>query len=245
MRLFLIMLFVFLFDTTLYAKQLIIGTLSYSPPFETVADKKGNFFGFDIDIMNEICKRLHDSCQYKALPFEGLFQEIQSAQIDLAIAAIAITPERLALFSFSISYLPSKGQLLTSIDSPINNVKGFDGKRIGVQSGSLYEKLASNTFVNAIIIEEETQQDLIEAISKKKVDAIFCDEASAQYWIDSNDDLFKTVGAGIPVGLGYGIMANTNNIALIKRINKILSDMAEDGKYLSIYKQYFNVALKK
>lgn len=244
MRFFLTILFVFLFGTPLHAKPLIIGTIAYSPPFETVADKNGNFFGFDIDIMNEVCRRLHTTCKYKALPFEGLFQEIQSAQIDLAIAAIAITPERLTLFAFSIPYLPSKGQLLTSIRSPVNNVQGFDGKRIGVQAGSLYEKLAINTFKKATIVQEKTQQDLLEAISNKKVDAILCDEASAQYWIDNNEGLFKTVGAGIPVGLGYGIMANTSNLALIEHINRILSDMAEDGTYLSIYKQYFNVALK-
>ncbi len=41
-----------------HAKTLLIGTTAQNPPFSSIADQKENFYGFDIDIMGEVCRRI-------------------------------------------------------------------------------------------------------------------------------------------------------------------------------------------
>ena len=239
MRYFLMCLASFLIHTHLYAGQLIIGTLAYDPPFETTSDNKGNFFGFDIDIMNEVCNRLQEKCHYKPLTFEKILSETQSGQIDLAIAGISIMPNRQLLYLFSLPYLASRAGLLAKSNSTIKTIEDIQGKHIGVEAGTLFKTLALNKFPGVQITEYDTQNDLFQAVADDDVDLILLDEASAQYWMTNNGVSFKSVGKPIPMGVGYGIMANLSNSTLINRVNNALISMENDGSYLVIYKRYF------
>ncbi|CDZ76067.1 lysine-arginine-ornithine-binding periplasmic protein [Legionella massiliensis] len=70
----LILLLTLLLSPFLQAERLNIGTLVYDPPFEVEADKKEHFFGFDVDIMMEVCNRLHADCHFTPLLFLKFFQ---------------------------------------------------------------------------------------------------------------------------------------------------------------------------
>ncbi|HAU0346274.1 TPA: transporter substrate-binding domain-containing protein [Legionella pneumophila] len=48
----------------LKAQSLTIGIVPYDPPFSMNADKN-HFFGFDIELMTEICKQIKAQCQLK------------------------------------------------------------------------------------------------------------------------------------------------------------------------------------
>ena len=241
MRLLLACSFGFLMNFPLWAKPLLIGTLAYAPPFEEVIDEKGHFSGFDIDIMNEICRRLKVTCHYKPLVFSQLFGEIQSQKIDLAIAGIAITEARQLLYLFSLPYLASKGDLLVNANTTIHKIKDLEGQTIGVESGSLFKTMADTTFTRSTIREYDTHEDLLKALSNHSIAAIFFDQASAEYLVDNNNGLFQIIGDPISFGLGYGIMTNQANGALMQRINNALIEMENDGTYLSLFKQYFDI----
>ncbi len=223
----------------LHAEHLIIGTLAYDPPFETAADQKGDYFGLEMDLMNEICRRLQDECTYKPLTFEQLMGETLSGAIDLAIAGITITEQRRLSYLFSLPYLKSEARLLAKSVSPINSLSDINGKRLGVEAATLFKGLAEEKFTNVKIIEYLTQTDLFQGIADDKVDMIIIDSVSAKYWVTNSSSILKIVSDPIPIGEGYGIMANVSKTALINRINRKLIDMENDGTYLSIYSRYF------
>lgn len=239
---FLLRCFAILFISLhVYAAPIIIGTLAFSPPFEMVANKKGDLVGFEVDLMNEICRRIQVTCQYKTLFFKQIFNQVQSGGVDLGVAAITITEERELLFSFSLPYMLAQGQLLTTAKSSINSMSDVDGKWIGVEAGSLFKSIAAKKFNKAKIVEYNTQQDLFQAVMNEDVDVIMFDLASAQYWINSNAGSFKAVGSGFSLGAGYGVVANMDHAPLITQINKALLEMESDGTYLMIYKRYFYI----
>ncbi|KTD43787.1 transporter substrate-binding domain-containing protein [Legionella oakridgensis] len=113
----------------LLAKTLTIGSAPLNPPFETLASQPNHFFGFDIDLMIEICKRINLQCDFIPMPFDNLFSSIQERKIDLAIAAITITPAREAEFLFSLPYLESNGHFLALRKSAINTPEEIAGKK--------------------------------------------------------------------------------------------------------------------
>lgn len=223
-----------------YAKELIIGTTAQNPPFNSIADQNDHFYGFDIDVMGEICLQLKMECKFKPILFNNLFTAIAANKIDLAIAAIIITPYRQQQFLFSLPYLESNAQFLTKRESKLNNPLGIENKTIGTRLGTPFADLAREVYKNKInIIEYPDIAELLNGLNNNKVDAVLMDAEAAKNWVSNNSDLYKLIGTQMPIGNGYGIMANPTETQLITQINQILLNMEADGAYLKIYSRYF------
>lgn len=77
--------------------QLIMGTNANYPPFEfhKVVDGEDKILGFDISIANEIADELGVELVIEDMDFSAVLQGVQSGIIDVGIAGINNTPERL------------------------------------------------------------------------------------------------------------------------------------------------------
>jgi ABC-type amino acid transport substrate-binding protein len=224
-----------------HAQQaLTIGTSAQNPPFASLADKNGNFSGFDIDIMSEVCNQLKVTCKFEPILFNDLFPELLAHKIDLAIAAIIITPYRQEQFLFSIPYLASNAQFMTTSQSAITTSKDIINKRVGTRLGTPFKALALSIFSNYIKSVDYPEVDvLVDGLNNKASDIVLIDAVSAKSYFANNSSKYKLVGAPIPVGYGYGIMANRDQAKLVGQVNQVLRHMIIDGSYLRIYKHYF------
>lgn len=229
----------FLFISSANADPLVIGALAYNPPFEIEGNAQGMLFGFEVDIMNEVCKRINRQCQYKLLLYPVLFAQTLSGEVSLSISSIAITEARKKEFIFSLPYLISAARFVTLSKSPINNLSDIQGKKIGILGASTYITMLKNQFSNNQIISLPGEGDVLQGLQNGTVDIAVTDDAIARYWVTNMENIFKLVGKAIPAGEGYGIMANKNNAALIDQINKVLLQMESDGTYKNIYDTYF------
>ena len=59
-------------------------------------DASGNYVGFEVELVNEVAKRLGKTAEIENIPFQGLFAAVQSGRIDMAVSSITITEKRLA-----------------------------------------------------------------------------------------------------------------------------------------------------
>lgn len=223
------------------ADPLQVGLLSYDPPFVLPADQANHFFGFDSDLISEICNRMQVSCNFVPLTIEPLFAKTLNGSLDLAMGSINITTDRMKIFLFSLPYLVSKGQYVVNTSSTIKTLADIRDKRVGTQLGSLFKGLVMEQFNSHVqVIEYLTQPLMFQALDSGKVDAIFLDKDTAVYWMANNNGLVRLVGDSIPIGLGYGIISNKSNGDLIAKVNAALLSMQNDGTYLKIYSRYFN-----
>lgn len=233
--------FIALFAPFSYSQTLHIATTSDNPPFSSQADEKNHFYGFDLEIMENVCFRIKAKCNYSAMLFDDLFPATNNKQIDLAIASIIVTPARQQKNLFSLPYLASHVQFIANQHSLLDSPDDIKNKRIGVRQGTPFKKLIQMLYQNQVqIIEYPYIPDLLEALSQKKVDVILLDKDAAQYWYANNSMQYKLIGPPIPFGGGYGIMTKLGNDVLIKGINAALLQMESDGTYLKIYTRYFS-----
>lgn len=217
-----------------------MGTAPQNPPFGDIADQQGNFFGFDIDIMLEICNRIHAQCNFKPFAYNELFSQISDKQIDLAISAIIINSDEKDNFIFTLPYLESNAQFLTLQTSNIQYPKDINSTTVGTRRGTLFKDLALLLYQNNIkTIEYPVVASMLDALKNIEVDVILLNSEAAKYWYANNSDLYRLIGTKIPIGDGYAIMANKDNGPLIAQINKALLHMEADGTYLQIYSKYF------
>jgi ABC-type amino acid transport substrate-binding protein len=92
--------------------KLRVGTEGTYPPFN-FRDKDGVLQGFDVDIANEICKRIGADHTFVLQEWDGMLPGLLAGKFDLIVASMSITEERQKRVDFSIPYRGSTGRFVT------------------------------------------------------------------------------------------------------------------------------------
>jgi ABC-type amino acid transport substrate-binding protein len=176
--------------------------------------------------------------------FEGLPGALQVNQIDIAVAAIAITPERANQMSFSPIYYVNQTAVLARNDALVPNITDFNqlaGFRVGVRRGSVYEKMVQNLLVDTGLMStdkllsymqtDESVRDLL----ANRVDVVVLGEATASYYGAQQN--LRVVGNGFhEQNLAVAMRLGTPRLKA--EIDRVMDEMLTDGTILSFIQQY-------
>ncbi|OGV47585.1 MAG: hypothetical protein A3F46_00650 [Legionellales bacterium RIFCSPHIGHO2_12_FULL_42_9] len=249
MKLF-IVLIISSFLSISYSQTLKIGTSGDNPPFSYFSDSHNNFCGFEIDIMMEVCARLHAQCKFQAIVVSDVLKLFADNKVDLVIAAIIEPPANApdaVDFVFSTPYLPSSAQFLVRADSNIQTLQNIRYKAVGVRLGSLFGGTLFKDYLLSLYNKQLSVTsylemcDVIDALQNQMVQAVFSNTEAIHYWYMINKDHFRVVGDPFPIGNGYTIMGKRGDEQLITDINKALHSMEQDGTYTTLYDRYFTL----
>ncbi|HHT0593521.1 TPA: transporter substrate-binding domain-containing protein [Legionella anisa] len=220
-----------------YSDSIVVGVSRSAPPFSAV-DGNNHYFGFCVELMNEICNRLHATCEYKAITMKNQMDELNSGNIDLTFPPGPIPSTASQNYIYSLPFMTSDGQFLTN-SSNIKTIADIKNKRIGVVKATHLEDVLLRYTSEDNIKEYPKISLMIMALLNDDVDAILMNINMYKYLTINKVMDFQTVGQPIVLGNGYGIVALPKNADLINRINKILLQMENDGTYTTIYNKYF------
>ena len=224
-----------------YAQTLTIAISGDNPPFNSRIDQHNHFYGFDVELMDEICKRMEADCRYMAMSLSDMFVAIENNVVDLAIDSIIITSSRSQYYLFSQPYLNSQVRFMVRKNSSYQLPDDLKGRIIGMRKSNPFREFLMQFFKTDIKLRTfKLKSDVIEALSDGEIDAILVNNTAAEYWASNDSNHFRLLGKPLPFGNGFGIMANKDQAALISKINTILQQMKKDGFYKSIYTHYFS-----
>ncbi|MBP1846545.1 polar amino acid transport system substrate-binding protein [Rhizobium petrolearium] len=220
------------------AEALVVGSYPSNPPFEyKTAD--GKFEGFEVDIVNEVAKRLGMTVEISDLGFQALFAATASKRIDVAISSITITKERLGSQSFTQPYYDSDMGIATRKEAKLAAVEDLKDKVVGVLAGSTGDKWAKENkkkYGISDIKSYNAQQDLLMDLSAGRADAAVSDVPGMEYAFLKMKDL--VVKVRIKTGEQYGLMM-TKDHPLLGKANDALTAMKKDGTLIAIHKKWF------
>ena len=128
------------FSAPAMAQALVVGAYPANPPWENKRED-GTFEGFEVDLVNEIGKRLGREIEIQDLGFQALFAATSSGRIDMAISSITITNERLAEPVLHAGLLRRDLGLAAKVDSGVSSLEDLAGKPVGALSTSTGEDL--------------------------------------------------------------------------------------------------------
>ncbi|NIF69255.1 transporter substrate-binding domain-containing protein [Burkholderia sp. Ap-962] len=117
-------------------KTLHAATSGDLPPV-TFVNARGELDGYDVQVARYVAQRVGIPMQLDKLEFKGILPGLQTGRFDIVFSNINITPERSAVFDYSIPY--SRSAVVVVARHGVTDVHGFrdlHGKRVGAIAGS-------------------------------------------------------------------------------------------------------------
>lgn len=217
-------------------KKLIVGTEPYYFPMEFL-DEAGNLQGFDIDLVKELGKYLRTEIEFKILTWEELFVALEKEKIDMVVASVSITPERMKLFTFSDPYFNAGQVVVIRKEDDFKSLEDLKEKKLGAQKDTTSEIEAQKITSPELVISFENNEIAKEALIEKQIDGLVIDLPAAQGLVNKNENL-KILSSPFTQEF-YGIVFKKENLELAERVNKALAKMKEDGKLEEIQRKWF------
>jgi len=217
--------------------KLIVGTEPTFPPFEFV-DEKNQVVGFDMDIANELAKRLGVKLEIVNLPFDSLIPALLQGKIDLIIAGMTITEERAKVVDFSKPYFEANQAIVVRKDGKFEpkKLEELVGKKVAVQLGTTGDLVVSE--INGVqVVRFQKFTDAFLELQNGRVDAVVLDEAPAKAYVKKfSKFLISTV---VDTGETYGIAVKKGNKELLNFVNQTLDILKSSGTYNKLIQKWF------
>lgn len=221
-------------------KKIIIGTAPGYMPFE-MKDINGNFVGYDIDIGNAIGEALDVEVEWRQYEFSGLLPALQTGDIDLVIAGMAIRGNRALSVSFSNPYYETAQILMVnSNDTTTKTWEDLDveGNIIATSQGTTGGLLAKQLFKKAEVVDYDSFPSAAMAIAQGRAHGIIYEEPAIRFYEMMNEGVR---GVYAPVTfVKTGMAIRHNDFAMINWVNSFLYGYIGGAKDLESVNKWFH-----
>jgi len=127
----------------------------------------GGVEGFQIDLFNEVARRMHREIVIESASFSGLIPALQAGRYDFLAAPTTVTPERAQALLFTQGYLWTAFQFgVRKGSAPLKGWEDLKGKVVSVNKGTPYESLAKKMGEQYGITVQtfDTEPDAVQAV---------------------------------------------------------------------------------
>ncbi|MGN0674713.1 MAG: amino acid ABC transporter substrate-binding protein [Oscillospiraceae bacterium] len=201
-------------------------------------DEQDNIVGFDIDLAEEVCKRMGVELVKQPVDWDTKEQDLNAGKIDCIWNGMSVNAERAEIMNLSEPYMKNDMIFVVKTDSDIASQADLDGKNVAVQSGSTAQEILADSGLNIVPVELATNVECLQQLDLDLADAVFMDSVVANYEITTTGKAYTV----LPDGLApeeYAIGFRKNDQALRDEVQKILSEMKADGTVAEISTKWF------
>lgn len=252
------------FSVAASTETIKLGTDGSAEPW-TFKDSAGNLMGFDIDIGNEVCKRIEARCEWIIHDWNGIFPALALGKFNMIFAGVADTEERRKTMDFSRSYLLSlvgfaakrgsdlakyQTDVVVDLDNMTPEMQAALGKTrdmlkdvsIGLQSGASMIGFIESEFPDSELKEYEKLETRDLDMQAERLDAGM---AGSNYWRKVGEKKEVDIVAFGPkfangtVGGGIAAPIRKGQPGLVTRVNAAIDSMVADGTVAKFAEKWF------
>ncbi|PFO02589.1 amino acid ABC transporter substrate-binding protein [Bacillus sp. AFS076308] len=217
--------------------KITIGTEGTYPPF-TFHDTSGNLTGFDVDLANEVAKRLGVKAEYKETQWDAMFAGLDAKRFDMIANEVGIRPDRQKKYDFSDPYITSAGVLIVNTsNTKVKKFEDIKGLNAAQSLTSNYGDMAKKYGANLVGV--EGFQQAVELLTQKRVDVTINDKLTYLDYKKQKPDAPIKIAATANDASSSGFMFRKNSDKLVDEVNKALKEMVDDGTYKKISEKWF------
>ena len=218
--------------------KLLIGLEDSYPPME-FRNSKNDLVGFDIDLGNEVAKKLGVKAEYVATDFNGIILALNASRFNLILSGMSITDTRKRAIDFSVPYVTGGQIIAVKIgDTSIKSVDDLKGKIVGTQLGSIGDTTASTMKDLKEVKKYDKIAEGLQELSSGRVNAVIMDAQVGGYYTTQKKGQYKILTKLIseePMGVGF----KKGEKELKDAIDKAILELKNNGTLTKLSIKWF------
>lgn len=222
---------------------LLVGTTGDYRPL-SFCEPDGTYWGFGIEVANEIAKSLGVGVQFVKTSWPTLTADVQAVpqMFDLAIGGITITDTRKETMLMSEGYLANGKTILcrASERDRYTSLADIDKPevRVMVNPGGLNEKFANDNLPHATIIVHPKNEEIPTLIAEGEADVMITEITEAPYYVQTDSRLAAPL-LNAPFTHGeIGVLMQKGQDDLLRMVNNTIRKMKQDGNLRRLHEKY-------
>jgi polar amino acid transport system substrate-binding protein len=247
-----------LLDKVIKAGKVVVSTdPNYAP--QSAQKPDGTFEGFDIDVANEIGKRLGVTVEFTTPDWAVITAGGWGGRWDMSVGSMTVTTDRQKVLDFSDPYYYTPAQMTASQASGITTIEGLAGKTVCVGEATTYlDWLQGKKLDFGTLSPTTTPPAGVQAVTQKT------DQQCPQLWgsgrndfegwLSSSTTVDGAIAAGLPVvKVGDPVYYEPLAVAVDKSgpddsdfvaaVTQIVKDMHADGTLKTFSQNWFKADL--
>lgn len=246
-------------------KKIRIATEGAYAPWNAT-DPSGKLVGFEVDLANDLCKRMKAECEIVGQDWDGMIPALQQNKYDGIMAAMSINEERLKVIDFAGPYAnePSafaapKSSPLVTLDIKLDRIdlaketpegkaavatlaKALEGKTVGAQTSTLQAAFVEKYLPKSTLRTYDKLDSAGIDLSAGRLDAIVGDRSAAEAVVKTdaaNIVMFgpNFVNGVLGQGMGVGLRKADGDLKAL--FNKAIAEANKDGTITRLTTQWF------
>ncbi len=220
--------------TTVTEGILTMGTNAAFPPYEFYDGE--DIVGIDAEIAGLLAEKLGLTLEIVDMDFSTIVTSVQTGGVDIGLAGMTVTEERLENVNFTDSYATGVQVIIVKEDSDIASVDDLEGKLIGVQEGTTGYQYCSEDYGEENVLAYTNGATAVQNLVQGAVDCVVIDEQPALSFVEANEGL-KILDTEYVIE-DYAAAVSKENTALLDALNAALKELQEDGSIQKILDKY-------
>ncbi|MBF0196903.1 MAG: transporter substrate-binding domain-containing protein [Planctomycetes bacterium] len=221
------------------SQEIRIGVKKNSPPFSTLTED-GQFWGFDIDMAQEISSELGLRLKLVPLSASERIPYLKQGKVDIVIATMTQTQFRDEQVDFSVPYFKVEQGIMSLKNSEIVSFLDLYHKKVGVVEGTQSLKNVKDQQPDSSIVSFKSYNDLMEGLNNGEVDAIVSDYLILLGLLNKSPYMDKfRLDSQSSTSETYAIAVNENQSNLRDQINHSLMVLWEKNIWQDAFLTWF------
>lgn len=219
------------------ANVLTMATNAAFPPYEFVSDDDSvTIVGIDAEIAALIAEKLGMELVIEDMEFSSIITSVQTGKVDIGMAGMTVTEERLQNVNFSTSYATGVQVIIVKDGSAIKSPDDLASAKIGVQESTTGHIYCEDDFGADNVIAYGNGALAVQALLAGTVDCVVIDNEPAKAYVAANEGL--SILDTEYVTEDYAIAISKDNAELLAKVNEALEALIADGSVQAIIDKY-------
>ncbi|HAL38173.1 MAG TPA: ABC transporter substrate-binding protein [Polaromonas sp.] len=232
-------------------------------------DPSGKLIGFEIDLAENLCKRMKAKCEIVAQAFDGVIPALNAGKFDAIMSGMNITDKRKEAIAFTQPYgrtpstfavlksnplakLPEAGKVYSlsadgapAAEKSLNELKLLlKGKIVAVQTSTAQASFMEKYFKDVVEIRQykTTEQHDLD-LAAGRVDAVFASMSYLKGMVESPDNKDTMLSGprygGGALGFGVAVGLRKNDSELQSKFDAAVGAAVTDGTVKTMSMKWF------
>ncbi len=209
------------------------------PPFESTDPNTESLVGFDIDLSEELARRLGVSASFVPVGFDGLYDALMANACDLVLSAFPYDPRQTEDFVFSVAYFNAGQVLVVPVaGEEAGSLADLAGQVVAVEWGSDGDVTVRRwgQRIPLTPYPAETPAEALQAVADEGARAAVVDAISAYTFVRQHPSL--AVSATVTED-NYVAVMRPDAYTFVGYVNGVLMDMREDSFLERLHARWF------